>query len=181
MIDPRAIRFLLFSGRCARAQPGERGLAFEEEHPAELDAARDLAAARALIQPALPGLRTFRWRQLGDELVECQRPRRWRFAAGRYQRAARQLLGYPRSKRLRQDGNGLRGRRGRVYGVGVRRDCLRPLVQRQLLIDGGFVCGPACHERPVLLGTITSLEAYLPQMTESKLISRIGRECKAPT
>jgi len=64
---------LLFRGGCAGAQPSERRLSVEEEHAAELDAAGDLAAACALVQPALPGLRALRRRQLGYELVEPTR------------------------------------------------------------------------------------------------------------
>ena len=70
----------------AGAEPGERGLALEEEHAAELDAAGDLAAAGALVEPALPGLGRLARRQLGDELVEGQQPRGGRRFVGRRSR-----------------------------------------------------------------------------------------------
>ena len=89
--------------------PGERRLALEEEHAAELDAAGDLAAAGALVEPALPGLRTLRPRQFGDQFVEGQKTsvrRRFRTGRGRTPDLGK-LLGDPGCKRVGERDDGL--------------------------------------------------------------------------
>ena len=104
------MRSSYLAGGGAGAQPVEGRLALEEEHAAELDAAGDLAAAGAFVEPALPGLRPFRRRQLGDELVESQQPRGRRGLA-RGRDPLRELLGEPWRERVGEHVDRLGARR----------------------------------------------------------------------
>jgi hypothetical protein len=137
---------LLFRGDCAGAQPGEGGLALEEEHAAELDAAGNLAATRALVQPALPRLRSLRGRQLGDELVECQQPSgRWLGAGNR--RPFGELARDPRRERF---GERVDDGRRCVRVIRLLRVCLecpQPVVEGELALGGDLALGRACHDR----------------------------------
>jgi len=146
---------ILLSGRgCACAQPGEGRLALEEEHAAELDAAGDLAAAGALVEPAFPGLRSLRGRQLGYELVEREQPGgRRRLGRWAWGDPLRELLGEPWCQRFGEQIDGRRSVSALGQGVRRRNEDLLPVLQGELAEGGGVGVPCVCHHSAPQVGT----------------------------